>query len=165
MPKVINVSRKFAALEATKEYLEKIDPQEWVWIFIGEPNGDYGPKFNFSSGIENLPTLKIDFWDVSAPQLHFDFSTQKEFTAFPITQEQAREIYQFLNQHKGKNIICSCFAGRCRSGAVAQFCEKYLKYNWPEEFKAKANPNNLVFVYLEGAWWENFPMNYDTLQG
>jgi len=156
--KVINCSRHFAASEANKELLARLDPGEWAWIFIQEPlEGIQTPdssQFVFSDHILSLPTLTSQFWDVTRPaHIHIIIDDEfQEYVMQPIVREQAKEIYDFLIANRNKNVIVSCYAGMCRSGAVCQFAEKYLNAEWLEGFKQKAHPNPKVYDELVEVW-------------
>lgn len=156
--KIINVPRLFAATEATKETLGRLAPGPWAWIFIGEPIDGLitqpDSEFRFNGHIRKLPKLEIRFWDITkSKQTHLLVDgTFREETIHPINEEQADELYQFLKDNSDKNLIVSCYQGVCRSGAVAQFCEKYFHYDWLEGFKKKAHPNTFVYQRLVDAW-------------
>ncbi len=157
MPKIVNTSRKFAAHEATQEKLSEIASNEWAWLFITEPVENVQTpltKFVFNDHIQTLPTLTSKFWDITRKS-YIDLIGEGRHELETITFEQAKEVYRFLKTHSDKNILVSCFAGVCRSGAVAQFMQKYFSYEWPEPFRSRANPNPLVYQLLERAWRED----------
>lgn len=68
---------------------------------------------------ENHPNvLRITFDDTEKDYL------DKDYWVRVITDEKAKEIFDFVIQNKGKHFLIHCHAGVSRSGAVAQFiCE------------------------------------------
>lgn len=154
----INVSRKFAAKEATEELLHRLALGPWAWIFIGEPvDGIKAPPdaaFSFNPDIVFLPTLEVRFWDITKPcSTHILVGEHfEEYKLDPIKPFQAELIVNFLEEYQDHNLVISCFAGKCRSGAVCQFAEKYYNYTWIEGFKAKADPNEKVYNELVKQW-------------
>ena len=67
---------------------------------------------------------------------------------YPPTEWDAKAIVDFLLKHADKNVIVNCAAGISRSGAVAQFCEECLGYEWDEQDKRRAMPNYLLFKMM-----------------
>ena len=72
-----------------------------------------------------------------------------DMSKLAITQEQADEIVRLLQHalHKRMNVVVHCFAGVCRSGAVAQFGAE-LGFNDVENYRS---PNTLVLDKLHRA--------------
>lgn len=70
------------------------------------------------------------FWDIEQ-----DYISEKEsYTA--VTQEQAKEIYDFIKQHTNKKqCIVHCSAGISRSGAVGSFVHEYFGGRYKELLK------------------------------
>ena len=159
--KILNCSRQFVAKEATKETLHRLGPGPWAWIFIGEPIDGLvtspDSEFRFNYDIQRLPKLEIRFWDITKPKAtHILIDGEfKEETIYPINAEQSKELYTFLKANKDKNIIVSCYAGKCRSGAVAQFAHEYFGYEWIESFKGRSSPNDYVYDQLVKIWKED----------
>lgn len=55
--------------------------------------------------------LRLNFWDVDHPVQGYD----------PATQEQVKEIWDFIQKHKEKHIFAHCEAGVSRSGAIREY--------------------------------------------
>lgn len=80
--------------------------------------------------------LCLTFWDTA--------SNTEPNPAFPIvTQEQLKEIYDFIVAHKDHHIYAHCEAGISRSGAIVEFLDRR---GWVVDVHARAfrNPNILV---------------------
>lgn len=80
--------------------------------------------------------LRLKFWDVDADKGGYK----------PATDEQIKQIYNFIREHWGHNIYVHCEAGVSRSGAVRQFLEDNGwtvtgPFNW-------ILPNNLILRKL-----------------
>lgn len=137
MPTVYNITRQQA------EYWPSKVDESYVWITIQEPGQDH----IHSHKLSKLKTLKIKFWDCikPLPNLRGDEDCK---IFYPPTKEDAKQILDFILDNKGKNIIVNCKAGKCRSGAIAQFCVDYLGYEWDAESKKRAHPNILVYSML-----------------
>lgn len=131
-PSVINLMR----LEA-KSWDRQIESPT-AWISISEPEGTNSIISN--PILDNLPNLKISFWDLTK-----ELKRSEEETLYPPTDDDAKKIVDFIVQNAGKNIIVNCAAGISRSGAVAQFCSDALGYKWLEFGKKRAVPNSLLY--------------------
>lgn len=153
--KIINVPRLFAATDHLIDDLEKMDDREWAWIYIHEPDDIYNnSKYQFGDKIKSFPTLEVKFWDITkrtSIQLIGDNGVQ-DYIMDVISDWDAMRIAVFLEAYPNHNIIVSCLAGKCRSGAVCQFAEKYCNKEWVEKFKSKADPNSLVYEKLVNSW-------------
>lgn len=138
MPKVINFPRIYVEnWSSQKHYSSWIDAEDSIWISIGEPDV---PDSRISNEILNkIPKLHLDFWDITKEIQHGGE------TLLPPSEEDAKTIVDFILLHKGKNVLVNCAAGVSRSGAVAQFCADFLKYNWLEEGKSKSCPNHFLY--------------------
>lgn len=133
MPTVYNIPRKQA---------KNIDfvPSNCVWISIQEPDSEHITNAN----LDRLPNLKIKFWDIN--ERYYDIASG--IWGEPITDEQIKEIYDFLIAHKEKNIIVNCRAGISRSGAIAQFVHETFGHTWDKESQGRAIPNSRVLWKL-----------------
>jgi hypothetical protein len=114
-----------------------IDPDKYIWISIQEPEQ---PHIH-NQILDHLPNLKIRFWDLTAPVQGIGLGEY----FYPPTEYDAKEIVDFLLAHQGKNVISNCKAGKCRSGAVSQFCVDYLGYEWHVDGYKRAVPNHLLY--------------------
>jgi len=143
MPKVINLPRIYAQNWSTqKDYSSWIDDQESIWISIGEP--DIHNSRISNKILDQIPKLHLDFWDLTQAIQHGGE------TLFPPNESDAKKIVDFLLLHRGKNVIVNCAAGISRSGAVAQFCADFLKYDWLEQGKKNACPNHVLYNLMRG---------------
>jgi protein-tyrosine phosphatase len=151
--KVINVSRKFADL-VTAEQLAEIDPGPWAWVYISEPLPYDLTVYSFNY-LSTLPHVNAVFWDITKIQtvnIYQNGQWEEMIMTLP-TFKNIRPIADFLKEYSNHNLIVSCYAGKCRSGAVAAFAEQYVKYEWVQEFKNKANPNPLVSKLLRDTYF------------
>ena len=116
--------------------LPKVDEvKNTFFISILEPDDDFE---NLHEDTENFKTWK--FYDIE-----YDINNYKA-----ITFEQAKEIYEFIKKNEGKNLICHCYAGVARSGAVGEFYWEMLggSYKQLTEKFPNISPNGRVLSYL-----------------
>ena len=133
LKKILNIPR-FAA----KNF--KGSAGKGIWISISEPNDQKSVIDNEILG--KLPTLRLSFWDLTESVKH------DGETIHPPDENIAKEIVDFLLSHKDMNVIVNCAAGISRSGAVAQFCEDFLGYEWLEMGKKNALPNSVLYKLM-----------------
>lgn len=114
--------------DVLKYYLEETDTKHWF-------------KNN------HINVLNLEFDDVSC-------DTQFEaYKAFTISEKQAEQIVNFVEENKGKTIICHCRAGLSRSYAIALWISKNFDgYSDIEEYK-KGHPNMEVLRKLNNILW------------
>ena len=154
MPHVINLSRseaEYFPILVEPEISIPFNIEDSIWIEIHEPSPPPGYKpgrifktdFISNPTFRNLPKLEIRFWDLvqSVPLV----GTSEHL--HPPDEYDAKKIVDFILAHPTKNVIVNCRAGKCRSGAVAQFCQDYLGYYWGPG-KKRAVPNSLVLKLL-----------------
>lgn len=136
---VKNLSREEAKVEQPKS--------NSVWICMVDPDCGF-----YKSTLDVLPNIKLKFWDVERISAAHLWSKKKqgyeEVIMRPPTQEQIKEIFDFLMENIGKNVYVSCAAGIARSGAVAYFLNKHVAYYW-EKNRDRAWPNKLIVNGLE----------------
>jgi predicted protein tyrosine phosphatase len=130
---VYNISRKVARTSSNI-------PENTIWISIEEPDVETSTVNNIAWS--NLPKLTLQFWDVTEPLVLPDY------TANPVTEEQVNQILEFLLKYPDYDVIVNCAAGVSRSGAIAQFCQDILLYNWDNTAKRRATPNHLLYRML-----------------
>jgi hypothetical protein len=139
MPSVINLPR-IAVKEWKGSPLKKM-ADNTIWIAIGEPEGTYEEVTN--PILDVLPKLHLCFWDLTAPVSAIG---QAQGTLlYPPDYHDARQIVDFILQHKGKHVLVNCAAGVSRSGAVAQFCHDMLGYDWMDMGRRAAAPNSVLY--------------------
>lgn len=134
MPKVIQLPR--VAAEGLNNPVDL-----GCWVTITEPGCPAAKNENIT-----CPKLECFFHDVE------EVWRTGNAIYFPPTQEQAKEIVDFLWIHRKENVLVNCAAGISRSGAVALFCETYLGHKWPKKFKDLSWPNRLLFRLMENAF-------------
>lgn len=117
-----------------------------IWISIEEP--DEPDSVVKNPAMEALPHLKIAFWDVTAP-MQFP-----GYYALPPSFEDAKKIVDFLKQYPEHDVVVNCAMGISRSGAIAQFCQDILEYNWAAGYKAVATPNTLLYRLMVNYHYE-----------
>ena len=157
MPKVINLPRIYVQnWSPSKSYSSWInaEKEKTVWISISEPNCLDSVVSN--PFLDQLPKLSLSFWDLTQVIEH------DGETLFPPSDTVARHIVDFLLSHRGKNVLVNCAAGVSRSGAVAQFCADFLKYEWLEEGKRKACPNHVLYNLMRDYFWS---LEYEEKHG
>ena len=129
-------------------YQNIIDKQNLVLISIGEP-GREDTILTYEYIKDFKDSLSIAFWDIEE-----DFGDYKI-----ITDEQAKEIQDFIIKNKDNKFIINCQAGKSRSAAVGKAieCIKFFgigeeaKYNYLTSFNSEISahsrycPNLTVF--------------------
>lgn len=146
--KVVNIPRRVA--KDFEKYQEIDFPwfsiENSAWISISEPGLQDTVVSNYT--LDQCPKLRIAFWDVVDVYHYVNLEKMVNETAYPPLAHDAKLILNFLKENWDRNIIVNCQAGCSRSGGVADFCEKYLGYDWLEEFKQNARPNPTLFKHL-----------------
>lgn len=142
--KVINIQRRIAS-----NFQREITKFPWflvensIWISISEP-GISNTQVN-NSVLDQCPKLEISFWDI---EKNFNYTNPENGVSEilrPPSDEDAEKIVDFILDNPNKNVIVNCKAGVSRSGAVAQFCEDILSYEWSRSHKNIAVPNMLLY--------------------
>ena len=139
MSKVINIPR-YAAQDfnrAIEKFCLSFDPPNTIWVSIGEP--DVADSMISSEVLDEIPNLKLAFWDLSQVINHDGENL------YPPNESDAKKIVDFILLHRGKEVIVNCAAGVSRSGAVAQFCEDFLDYEWSNFGKRNSCPNHVLY--------------------
>jgi len=146
--KVINIPRigaekwlgpasgRMERLGSVHEIYEQIG-DKCAWISIGEPEPQFVRTTNLI--LDSKPNLKLEFWDLDKP------IEMGDETLNPPSDEDAKQIVDFIVANKGKNIVVNCAAGVSRSGAVCRFCEDILGYEWLSFGKKLAIPNAALY--------------------
>ena len=110
---------------------------------------------HFKNNHSNVLVLKFDDVEVD---LNWE-EDQHFYGAKAFTEDQAKEIINFITQNKHKkNCIVHCSAGISRSGAVGTFISDYFRADY-KEFKKRnpyIHPNGLVLRTLK-----NLTYNYE----
>ena len=131
---VYNVTRRFA-----RDFDHNI--MDTVWVSISEPGDDTSKVQN--TLLESVPNLQTAFYDATPPT--YDMG---RFTMHPATEEDIAPLVDFLVEHQEKDVVVNCAFGVSRSGAVAQFCQNVLNYNWNPQCKNQANPNKYIYALM-----------------
>jgi predicted protein tyrosine phosphatase len=95
-------------------------PDDLILISITDPNKEFLETKN-----KFKKELKMKFWDWDDEPLG-EYST--------ISEEQSRELRNFILENKGEKFIINCEAGQCRSAAIGLAIEFIFrdKYLFPE---------------------------------
>lgn len=135
MNKVCNIARK-----AARDWSVPLEKDQYIWICISEPNSQViSNKF-----LDLLPRLNMNFYDLD----HKAYDLESKSMIYPPSSEDAKAVVDFILLHKDKNVIVNCAAGVSRSGAIAQFCEDLLNYEWCSYRKSVASPNRTLYRLL-----------------
>lgn len=128
-------SNAFISIIGTKGVLEN---------YLNEGNTEHHFKRNHKN------VLNLEFDDVSQDM---DFGTYK---AYSLSEEQARQIYVFVNENIGKDIFIHCRAGQSRSVAVARFIMECYSDNYSDLSSSPnySRPNVDVLTKLKRIVWE-----------
>ena len=130
----------------------KFNPGEGynVMIRVIETDSDF-LKLRHKKKFKDILELKFD--DVSEKCYYTavgEFGEEKEKTEYPISKSQARKVVHFFQKNEScDNMIIHCYAGWCRSPAIA-YCWYMFK---GEKDKANAlyhshNPNQTVVTTI-----------------
>jgi hypothetical protein len=143
-PKCVNMPRM-----VVENWDVELDPTKWAWISIQEPDqkSREGKLCHYphtkNEILDKLPNLKLKFHDLTKPITHWHNDMW-----LPPSERDAYQIVKFCLEHKGKNIIANCAAGVSRSGAICQFLEEELGYDWGDN-KQYSCPNRLLVQMLK----------------
>ena len=107
-----------------------------IWISVNEPDSIAYPTEN--PKLDDC-SLKLYFWDITQETPYGDEML------LPPTMDDAIQIVDFILANPDRDILTNCAAGISRSGAICQFCEDYLGYEWVQAFKNRAFPNTLLY--------------------
>ena len=134
MPKCINI----CAPEAGDiKYL----PNNTVMISINRQNGEL---FRLKLDRSSSKILTVRFDDITSK--YIDERTQKIY--YPISDETALKILDFIEIHQGKDFIIHCAAGVSRSAAIALYLHLFHGYELKKRFWQTSNPNKYVLGQL-----------------
>jgi protein tyrosine/serine phosphatase len=136
--------------------------KDTAFISIVNANGYDGDMQNrydsddlhwFKKNHDNV--LNLEFDDVES-DVALDGTNQ--YTAF--SEEQAREVVEFIDKNKNKTFLIHCLAGISRSGAVGRFLYDYYPWVDREWFdvnvKRRIQPNQRVYNELKKVYgYEN----------
>lgn len=102
---------------------------------------------------DHANVLRLWFDDVEN-DLQVSPTNRRQCKAF--TEEQAKQVVEFIDRNKDKNFIVHCAAGISRSGAVGRFISDYLGTD-KDRFKnmnPHILPNSHVSRLLHKVLWE-----------
>lgn len=92
------------------------DDGEACLISISEPGK---PEARLMPGWTDV--LRMSFWDVTKPlEQGFVLAGHPAGSIDPMTEDEAKEIADFIKKHKDENIIVHCRAGKSRSAAIVR---------------------------------------------
>ena len=120
-------------------------PKNTIWISISEP--DCLDSVVQNEFLDQLPKLRLSCSDLTNPVEHGGEML------FPPSPSVARAIVDFILSKEGMHVLVNCAAGVSRSGAVAQFCEECLGYEWIEMGKRSAHPNPVLFGLMKDYYY------------
>lgn len=115
--------------------------------------GKFDPPHYFQSPHPNV--LNIDFDDVESECLWQHNGECGKYA--PLNGEQAKQLYDFILQHIGKNFYIHCAAGISRSQAVGKFIREFFpNYNYIENPNNKERTHNsLVYTLLKREYYKD----------
>lgn len=145
----INVLRKtkFESIlkenNITNDNVETFDNIAFISILnTGDPSGYF--KTNHKNAL-------VLFFDDITTDLNWD-NDLDFFGPVLFTEEQAKQIIEFIDQHKDKDqFIIHCSAGISRSGAVGTFINDYLELDYKtfRQTNPQVQPNPFVLSTLK----------------
>lgn len=110
--------------------IEKL--KEIAFISINDTHGNWSVSW-FDEDHPNV--LRLWFDDIEK-DLQTSPTNPDKCLAF--TPEQAKQVFDFINENYGKDFIVHCVGGIARSGAIGAFITDY--HGWDREKFMKANP-------------------------
>ena len=131
-----------------------IGTPEVLEYYLQEPHTEHWFKNNHDN------VLNLEFDDVSEDRVFEYKNGLDEITkihAFTITDEQAKQIVDFIEKNIGKTFLIHCKAGFSRSPAVGRFIiDYYEEYNKCKgrEYVDRVRPNVEVVSKLKKMWRE-----------
>lgn len=117
-----------------------------------EDNLDETYKPTFTENKENVHVVK--FSDVTKDIPVKLIGSNETVIAKAITEQQAKEMYEFIKKHKQKKVcVVHCTAGISRSGAVGTFIAELMGVSYKDFIAANRGiqPNERVLRFLRDA--------------
>lgn len=154
MPKIVVTSKK-----KFPEWVEKTRESGESWAYISvEGTQDLVDAKLITDNIHYLPegsdVLNLNFDDVEEYTEHT--WKGRTYKIYPISEDQAKEILRFGENHKNYNLLIHCYAGKSRSAAIAQGLLDVFPETWQlsEESNPLLTPNMNVLILLHryGLW-------------
>ena len=133
MPKVTNISANQA-----NDIVNL--PANTVLISINE---EYENLYELQMDRKDERILTVKFSDVTGNYKLLDGTIYH-----PISDETVLKILDFINIHKGKDILIHCAAGVSRSGAIALYLHLFHDYELKTRFWELSKPNPFVLGKL-----------------
>lgn len=128
------------------------DPGKTCLISINEPDHEYAKIHDEVTGLKAWDdVLRIAFWDITKriPDLRFI----NEWVE-PMTEEQGKEIAEFIKKHSDASIIVHCMAGISRSAAVVRLL---LELGWQEGKVLKIHDQGAANIHVYSTIKKHFP--------
>lgn len=113
------------------------DCEDIAYISIGESEDcvTYNGYNDYCHYLENSDTvLNVDFDDVDVDMEDCEYNIKA------ITEEQSKEIYDFIVRNLGKHIVVHCRAGRSRSQGIVRVVLDMFPDTYKECYLNKINP-------------------------
>jgi len=108
-----------------KKTLSPDDKNKMVLISISEPNNNIFISDDESATSDFFDILEIKFWDVEKPLVN----VTKGVEYYPLTDEQGKEIKDFILKNRDKKFLIHCKAGKSRSAGVGKAVECLINFN------------------------------------
>lgn len=131
----------FISIIGTKDVLE---------YHLEEPDTEHW----FKDKHDNV--LNLEFDDLPCDEFEFDGHVAKGLSI-----EQAKEIYDFVEKHIGKNFIIHCRAGMSRSAAVGWYIRDFYKDIYNGDYRLPEGPNKDVYRKLSRVYYKEKEMYTD----
>jgi len=157
--KVYAVSQKhFEQILSTRKLTdENIVEQNTAFIQIKNTFDDNQSNYEFKlKDTKNVLSLKFD--DCDEEIKHEIIGTIEYISAIPMSEEQGKQILDFINKNKDKEtFLIHCHAGISRSGGVSKFISEYFGLTEQEyrNMNPSCRPNQRIINILR-------KLNYST---
>ena len=137
-------------LDKNKWNDENIEVIPLAFISINDTHGDWSVSWLLR---DHPNVLRLWFDDV---ETDLELSPTNKETCRAFTEDQAKQVFEFIKENKDKNFLVHCSAGISRSGAVGSFILDYLEGD--KEYFAEHNkhihPNGHISRLLNKLAWE-----------
>lgn len=101
--------------------------------------------------LSNLNTLVVSFSDVANVQVAHMISKNGGFEEILVplaSNDDIKNIYNFIIENKGKNFYVNCMAGVSRSGAIVTFLKDFFGYSLVEPNSNRISVNSYIYNKL-----------------
>lgn len=153
-----------ASNEWTDDNVSELNDKAFISICCSDTSREglcetvYGSRRTHYFKEQHSNVINIDFDDVEE-DTEWSNSNGSSGKYVCISDDQAKELYEFIKKNIGRNFYIHCSAGVSRSQAVGLFIREFFpEFNYGErESNPCVTPNNKVLMMLKRCWYsENY---------